>query len=358
LAVGTGFATTALYTASNHAKAASSGETSIVIGYESKDLDKPHESLQAVKKNVPEDWYEDLQRARDVKIIVKNNYSAKDGVVGIGTSPGIYGGENSYVFVDVLPEHIDELRGEIPEQIDDVPVRVQEGSPPVLSGHSPCDSGNSNCNNYNTKPDIPGGFVCEGDSDQPQGTFLTPMYDASSNRHFATAAHLFDTPYSGKPIWHPDDGSSSNEVAEIVDGDCYLDFVVGDERNGNYPQRRIDGASPESVNGQFDRDGVADLKAQNEYVRKIGVTTCETCGYVESTDYFLYGVPCSPRPGQVKWGEGSDIQDGDSGAPVYHENPYNSSYQWIVSTGTWYIPGDSSGGTGAWKIKNQTGYHF
>lgn len=356
IAAGVGSTATALYINSDDVEAAASDEVPIVIGFESKDPDRPHESFGPVKKNVPADWYNDLQRAEDVNEKVKNRYLMREGVVGIGVSPGSYGGENSSVFVDILPKYIGELGGEIPEQVDGVPIEVQERSEITPDGHSPCDSGNSNCNNYDTRPGIPGGFVCWGDRDQGQGTFMSRMYDENGNRRFATASHLFTgSDANGTDIWHPDD--NSNVVATVVRTHCYQDFVLGKEKNGNYPQRRIDGANPEPVNGQFTKTGVQDLKAQGEYIHKIGVTSCKTCGLIESADYTHTGYGCTPKDGQVKWGEGDDSQPGDSGAPVYHVNPNNSSYQWIVSFDLW-SGCCSAGGTGAWKIKNTHSYHF
>lgn len=333
--------------------AAASDQVPIVIGFSSDDPERPAETFTTVKKNVPADWYDELQLARRVNENLKSQFLHREGVIGLGVEPGEYGGRTASVEVDVTPEHIDELRGELPEVVDGIEVGVNQGSEITPLG---CDSSQSGCNQSDFYSSIPGGVQCVGDSDEPVGTMMSRMYDENNNRRFATAGHLFKgSNANGKKLYHPD--KNADHVGEIVRSHCYDDFVLAAERNSHYPQRRIEDANPEPVNGQFTRDGVTDLKGQDEKVRKVGRTSCKTCGYIENANYTHTGYGCTPKDGQVKWGEGSDSQGGDSGAPVYHLSPKNSSYQWIVSLDLW-SGCCSAGGTSAWSIKNKHEYHF
>lgn len=334
-------------------QAGASDHTQIIIGYERTNPDVPAEGLTPVEKDVPKDWYEDLQRARRAKAKIRRGFGGRTGVVGMGIKPGSYGGENASVQVDVLQIDLSELRGEVPEAVDDVPVRVVEGSEISPDGHSPCDDGQSNCNDYDHSSQIPGGMICEADE---TGTLMSRMYDENNNPRFATAGHLFDVKdATGESLYHPD--SSDDAIGEVVRSHCYDDFVLAAGRNGHSPQGEIEGVTPTDVNGHFSKNGVNDLKASGEYIKKMGQTSCQTCGTIENTEYTHWGYGCTPKAAQVQWGEASDSQGGDSGAPVFHENPNDDSYQWIVSFDLW-SGSFSAGGTSAYSIVNTHGYSF
>jgi len=334
-------------------QAGASDHTSIIIGYERTNPDAPAEGLTPVEKDVPDDWYEDLQRARRAKAKIRQEFGGRTGVVGVGLEPGKYGGENASVQVDVLPDYLSELGGAVPEGVGDVPVRVVEGSGITPDGHSPCDDGLSNCNDYDHFSQIPGGMICEADE---TGTLMSRMYDENNNPRFATAGHLFDAKdATGESLYHPD--SSHDAIGEVVRSHCYDDFVLAAGRNSHSALGEIEGVTPTDVNGHFSKNGVNDLMASDEYIKKMGQTSCQTCGTVESTEYIHWGYGCTPKDAQVVWGEASDSQAGDSGAPVFHENPNNSSYQWIVSFDLW-SGSFSAGGTSAYSIVNTHGYSF
>lgn len=356
IAAGVGSTATALYINSDDVEAAASDEVPIVIGFESKDPDRPHESFGPVKKNVPADWYNDLQHARQVKAQINENFGKRPDVIGIGVVTGKYGGHSAYIEIDVLPEHVDTARGELPEQVDNVPIEV------TASGVPTPDS----CNTYDFGSTVPGGVQCEaGIGDEPIGTLMSRLYDSSGNHRFCTAQHLFKvsgtnrTNYDGEDLHHPTDAYA--RIGEVVSSHCYDDIVVAAPRNSHSPERRIEDASPSAVNGQFTKDGLADLDAAGENLHKIGRTTCHTSGSIKAIDWTIWsGYGCLPRDHQVKWGSGSDSEGGDSGAAVYHENPNNSSYIWIASVDQYSNDGsgDYVGGTSAYSIKNQHGYHW
>lgn len=345
--LGVGFSATAAgHLTTDDLKAAATDQIPIVEGFSSDDPKKPVETFTAKKRNVPVDWYNDLQQARKVKEDVLSTYGGLDDVIGIGVKAGTFGGDNASVQVDVLPTNIAESRGTLPETVDEVPIEVNEGSEITPDA----------CNTGDFDYIIPGGVRAIGDDSDGYGTMMSQIYDHHGRQRFATARHLYSGGNAnGRNLWHP--SKSKTPVGEVVRAHCYDDLVLAVSLNGHAPQRRIEDANPELVNGQFSRDGLSTLQANGERVLKVGCRTCKTGGQIHNVNYTHFGYGCTPKHGQVRWGSGNDSKGGDSGAPVYHQNPNNSSYQWIVSLDLW-SGSNATGGTGAWRIKNRHNYHF
>lgn len=338
-------------------RAADRTQTPVVTGLESKDRSQPYESLEPVKRNVPQDWYDNLQRARKAKQKVVSDHEHKKGIVGIGVRAGIAGGDNADVIVDISGKHAEKRRGEIPEERNGTPITVRKGPRITPDGHSSCDSGNSYCNDYYHGSSIPGGMQCEGtDSSGPVGTLCSPITKSNGDVRFATAGHIFGAACAcGQHFWHPTE--SDYDVGTVSAHHCYDDIALIEPENGHSPEREIQDANPSAVQGQFTKSGVADLRRRGEFIKKVGWRSCKTCGKIESEDYTHSGYGCTPKDGQVKWGEATDSKGGDSGAPVYHVNPNNTDHQWIVNISLW-SGSFSAGGTSAWSIYNKHGYIF
>jgi len=347
---------TAIHITSEDIRAASSDEVPIVIGFDQEDPENPHESFTPVKKNVPADWYNNLQEARKAKEEAIDEYSDIPYIIGIGPRSPKHGGENAKLEIDVEEDKLDKAVDTLPEQINNIPVEI------VPSGRGSPDS----CNTSDDGKWIRGGNQCYAeDGEGNEGTLLPRMYNSDGKRRFATAQHLFNsddddkTDYTGKKLYHPTE--SHDAIGEVTESHCHDDFVICDELNDHYPQRAIKGVSPETVSGQWTKDGLSDLEADDKKLRKMGRTSCETKGEIKNVDKYAWpGFGCRPRDHQVAWGEGSDSEDGDSGAPVFHEHPDEYRYLWIASMISWSDDGsgDYVAGTSAYSIKNSHGYHF
>ena len=105
---------------------------------------------------------------------------------------------------------------------------------------------------------------------------------------------------------------------------------------------------------------MSDLKAQGDKLFKIGNTTCKTSGKIDAVhgETSVYG--CQPKDGQVCWGTVDDIDNGDSGGPVYHPNPNNPTDYIMISSfcNGWANTPEYTFGTGAYRIKNRWDYTF
>lgn len=348
---GAGFAfETAKHLTPEDFEAAASDQVPIVYGMARSDPDDL-ESLDPRKKRVPADWYNDLQAA--IRVKEKVDFIHQEGVKGVGVIPGEYGGQNASVRVDLHHVKADQLRGRVPERIDDVPIEIREVGEGKPGG----------CNTGDAGENVPGSVVGVGDADTSTGTLAAPLLK-DGKPYFATCKHIFKGTGSeviDKLLFHPDKNSAA--VGKIIDTHCFDDFVVADSINVHTPESRIEGASPDEVIGQFSKSGLSDLKAQGKPLRKIGISSCYSEGQIGSVDAQTSHYGCVPKDGQVTWGTCNDFEDGDSGSVTYRPDPDNSdTFIMIGSLCNAREPSelgcDFTWGTGAYRIRNQWGYHF
>jgi len=82
------------------------------------------------KKQVPADWYDQVTEAKDVLQQIKDNYSGREGIIGIGRHAG--GGARGngtpavVVTLDSDSKKRDERRGELPERTNGIPIEIKE----------------------------------------------------------------------------------------------------------------------------------------------------------------------------------------------------------------------------------------
>ncbi|SEM04670.1 hypothetical protein [Haloferax larsenii] len=277
-------------------------------------------------------------------------YGGHKEVISISVSAPIHGGKNATVEIDVSERGAKNLIGEVPEINNDVPVKVSKSekiTPDTCSAQTGDD--------YSL---VDGGVRVYGETGW--GTLTGCAFDNDGNKRFATCNHLFEGISSGGEIWHlyhPDTSSNSNRIGEDEEAKCADDIVFFKPKNNHSPQRRVKNASPEAVNGQWEKDGLADIQANEGKVKKMGAKTCETTGDLHAIDATMYNYGCIPHYGQLKYGDGNTSNGGDSGGPVYHVSPNNSDYQWIAGINNW-SNSNVSGGTSSWRIKRSSTYHF
>lgn len=333
-------------------RAAASDETPIIAGYESEDLENPHETFNPYVEYVPTDWYDDYLRAERASTLLNETYGGQPGIISIGAIPGEKGGANSSVEILVQDTYTNQLTGELPERVSDTPVTVMESPIPE-----------EGCYKYDDGKYVRGGMVCAGN--KSYGTLASKMFDRRGRARFATAKHLYRGKGSrviGKPLWHPNRRKA--KIGRVVFTRCKDDFVLAAPRNGHVPVRRIVGI-PRRVSGQFSRDGLATQKRRRHRLRKRGTRTCDTNGRIKGVNATVYILRpgCVPRYGQVTWGSGGeDFNHGDSGSVAWRRSPHTRRRIWIASFNQWWqeplVAQGRVGGTSAWRIRRKYGFHF
>lgn len=357
-----GFAGSAAHITAEDVLAAGSDEVPIVYGF-AREVDAAPSSMAPGpatvprKTTVPADWYNDLQHAFDVHDRRKHEWGTVNGVRSTGVSPGRYGGENASIVVEVLREKAGESRGTVPESADGVPVEVEEVDEGYLLACS--DEANYNYQDFGTY--VPGGVLCDGPT---TGTLecatLAPALYTGSGDDFVTANHVYGgqgTDHQGEPLYHPDE-ENGDSLGAVEEGHCYDDFIRIDPNSDHEPVSEIEDANPRYVSGQFTKDGLSHLKGLDARLRKWGITTGYTAGYINKIDATTWNYGCTPKDGQLKWGNEFDAKPGDSGSVNYYPDPEWPDTYIMVGGFNNYNTGSEIYGTGAWSVKNHHGFTF
>lgn len=307
---------------------------------------------------VPADWYNDLQRTKEVRDRIK--LRNRPGVVETATHPGMFGGRNSYIFVGVSKKQaqkdgksVADAKANIPERVDGVKVKVKEVGNPTTA---------ASCSGYTTSADqgsiVPRGVQVETAYDS-FGTLAGIIYsedDFGHRPHFITCQHLWygdggDDEY----LYHPYESDGAIGKNEWVD--CKYDYAISGPVNGHTPSQGIIGTDI-NITGYYTQVGVEGLAANGEYASKVGNTTCFTEGQIRSADGYMGYVNggCGNKGSQVKWGCCGDVKPGDSGSLAYYQ--WGDSEAWALSLCSGHDPlaNDRVYGTGAYQIANGSIY--
>lgn len=357
-------------------KAAASDQVPIVYAIAPDPDEEPSEegaSMTERVKNVPADWYDDLQHALNVH--EKAQLGNRPGVVATGVSPGDYGGQNAHIDVSISqkalqqtdegPDHIDDVRGALPETIEGVPVETANTGLPELNA---CTDGD--CNDTDFGDYVPPGVECSGD-DSGYLTLGPRMLDGGGAKYFSTNHHAFNddgkNPY-GEKIYHP---AHDDPLGEVTQWDCDQDFVMAGANSDHTIQTwtgDVECIGDRFMQGQFTKGGLSDRKAAGKKLHKIGQRTCHTSGLIQNVDGYIGNINdgCSDRYKQVFWGDEEHAKAGDSGSPTYAPDPESNDYYLISSLHAGKIPAylDPSGqggyafGTSAYGIKDKWGFTF
>lgn len=328
---------TASFLTVDDVKAMSSDEISISLDTEGE-----------YKTNVPADWYEWLLRARKVNKEIKGRWEDRNGVIGVGVSPGKRDGDNPHVIVtiDKQSDVKEEVRGEVSEEENGVRIDIKEGDRRKRRPTS--------CNSdfYHLDP-LPGGLrVRVEDADNPDnyrhGTFTSRLINGGGQTvpfGWATAAYVLPTCDTSQlfKVYHDDDGQETL-IGWISLTDEERDFAAisripdDDSRHpiDNPPAQRVDpiseNADPSSpyapssrheINGTASQDGLDTLVNRGYNFILSCISNCRNTEEINSTDASVWTYPGQFCTGiledQVRWGSADDTDDGDSGAPVYSE---------------------------------------
>ncbi|NHN61282.1 MULTISPECIES: hypothetical protein [Halorussus] len=330
-------------------RAASRDEVPVVYGLTRSD----DGGLTPRRKTVPADWYEDFRTA----LAAHRNLEAvhRDAVANSAVAPGEYGGANASIRVEITSE---DVRGDVPERVQNTPVEVRKveratGGDRGLRAEPSASVGLQDGG-------VPGSVAVA--SEDLYGTLAPAMRDpADGSLYFATANHVFGgTGNEGKPMYLLDDGRT--KIGEVRSGYPKADVVCASPTDDYRPLHRIRDGSPGRVLGQFTRTGLADLKAAGEPLEKIGVKTGHTKGKIQAVDGLTcaYGAIC--KQGQLKWGDESGFDDGDSGSVNYHPDPDDPDAGVLVggfnNARTWWPGENYIWGTAAHHITETHGLTF
>lgn len=342
--VGAGFGASAYHLTSEDVKAAASDQVPIVYAY-ARDPENPS-SLKARTKNVPADWYNDLQHAFSVHN--SKTFTNLPGVRASWVSPGERGGENASIEVDITDEV---ARGNAPESVEGVPVKVNKVG----------EFQTGNCNTKKTDSTVPGSVEC--DDGDGYATLAPRLYDpANSDEYFATSNHVFGGANGGESLYQADGENGNNKIGTVENGYCYMDLAIATPVNRSpAPAIKLEIADEVQVSGSYSKAGLSDIKSQGKLMYKVGVTTCSTQGKIKAVDGQTCAYGCRCKDGQVKWGTQSHFDDGDSGSVTYHPDPDISDSVIVGNMNnavTWWTGENYVWGTGAYHIKDSIGMFF
>jgi hypothetical protein len=300
-----------------------------------------------MKKNVPADWYNDVQHAEKVRDALDLHKNA--GVNEVDVRPAKYGGRSSYIEVGVSPELArgnglvpETAKSAIPESHSGVEIKLKE----VGVGKMACYTGD-----YGST--IPGGAVCRSGVGS-SGTFSSAMFKNNNGPYFATNAHLWAGASNPTTSYDMNHNSSNEKVADIIEANCQLDYALGDPDN-HTPQQKIV-AGGEDVTFQYTKSGINDQIGQGAHGTKRGISSCETSGEIYTANGYIGAVDkgCPNRGYQVK-GEW-DIERGDSGSVAFIDNGSNVG---ALSMNAGFDPlNDNAFGFGAYRLKAQQGLSY
>jgi len=147
---------------------------------------------------------------------------------------------------------------------------------------------------------------------------------------------------------------NGDAISDAQEWDCYDDFAACRPINDWSASDYVSGTG-QYIDAQMSEAGIWDLEAQGETICKTGITTDETCGAVHGIgSAIVYDSNCNNRDKQVKWGDHTDFDPGDSGSLAYKMN-YDGK-DWAVSLCC--CESDIVFGTGCFHIHDLHGYHW
>lgn len=300
-------------------------------------------------KRVPKEWREHALHSRKVTKEVKKQFLDRSDIAGIGKirSSDQYGGVHGFqVEVEVDPST---FRGGIPASVGGIEVATV----PVRERGMSCRT-----TEYST---VPGG--ADARSSSGFGTAGCRVRQDSEWRmltvaHLATTNECSDDP-TGLGVQHFD-----NEFGTVQRYDENVDYMTVSEAYMQTDPDILDGYNY-PVAGYVTKAGVEDAVANSTDVDQSGATTGHDTGPIEEMEFSDGWESCITYEGE---GIRFDIQnaEGDSGAPVYYNDPINEEAimyglysQWITDVGTWSCRGDDSltegaygAGSSAYRLHN------
>jgi len=337
-------------------------------------------------RNVPADWFEDLQRARRQLEQNRDSLHNRPGVLATDLTPGRAGGGNARINVHIGGEHAPEARGNIPEHANGVPFEIiDRGQPSDNSGNNGRkndDSGGSTtlgttsgqCDGVDYAPDIPGGVAHSSPSSDwdnfSANATLTGKFVQYSNysldSYFGSCAHAFNSDSNCLESTTATHYYGNHEIGEVIDTFPKYDFAIIEPASGYTPVSGVADASYSgsytSIEGYINENGLNYMIFNGDDIEFMGRNSCHRSGEIESIYGSGYHDVCGTSiEDQVRFGGDDIAQDGDSGGPMYKEDNGGDIYLVGVLTGKrdspWWSPySDTTYGTAIYEIEESTDY--
>ena len=350
--------------------AADDKEVSVVTALVRTDPTNPW-SIERRTKTVPGQWYQAVTKAFELNELLAR--SRITGYLGSAVVPGSYdeGGARltvqltSDMSVGEVKSNLDTVLGGISldaetlESLEEMIEFEQVGEIGGFADRSPPEPRFLD----HVTDRIPGGIACE--TADSLATLGPALYHPSERRQFfVTAEHAFRNPdaLGGDQLELPLEHGGAIPLGSIASAYVREDVVSVTPTEGYTPESAIAGPERVSIRGQFTRFGLADLVARNQPLEKVGAMTGHTTGPIQGIDAVncLTGNGC--LPGQIRWGDETDLTDGDSGSVCYHPDPEAPDDGVLVAgfnnARTWW-PGQSYiWGVAAYRLTDRYGYHF
>lgn len=316
-------------------------------------------ALERRQREVPPEWHRNLRLAFTARDRLRE--TALEPLIDAAIVPGTYDEPTASLSVRATTETI---LDQIEESIPPVPVALEVLDEGVLDAESEFEFSDAHQLEHLDPDAIPGGVLCEGAA--VYGTLAPAVFDTDTGRpHFVTANHVFgaggvterDHVGSSLAVLHEDE---PHAVGTVVRGYPAADVVLVAPADGFRPAPTLARADTPGVVGQYTRLGLADLAARGEPLTKVGAVSDRTTGQIHGVD----GITCYTgrvcKSGQLLWGGGETLTDGDSGSVAFHRDPDNPEYALVAGINTartrWL--GDFTWGTAAHHLLSECGLHF
>lgn len=285
-----------------------------------------------VTKEVPQGWYQAVQRSRTVRDVLVDRYQNEAWLGSIGRSAGSASiGGMAVPTITAYARDVATAERKLPSQIDGVTIDIAEHEDPVLNHETPGEQSHCShldwCNNNNYSC-VPGGAYVvpqlnDGSKSCHSGTCIVTHNGA---HRYMTCAHGFldscSDDISGNRL---EQGSSKQYVGTVTAYSAAQDWAVVSEawnsQIGGF-NNTIIGRS-QRVRGHVTQDGVDTLVSNSQTIYKYGARTCRTSGVVDEERQYTY----------CNWSEPfvlstNNVEGGDSGSP---------HYIFYEDGGTWYL---------------------
>nr|WP_255169890.1 hypothetical protein [Natrononativus amylolyticus] len=306
---------------------------------------------------VPADWYASVMKAFELNERLARSEIA--GYLGSAVVPGSYRDGTAELTVEVSANPTT-IRNALEDLVDGISLSVQA----IDDVESLEDDPNAAQPRFLDRVEndrVPGGVGCE--TETSVATLGPALYHPDSDLpFFPTAEHAFHGDIESRVLNLPTNRDGVIELGS-VHSEYPVEDVVAVEPAGNFwPDSRIAAPSPIDVHGQFTRFGLADLVARDRPLEKVGALTGHTTGKIQGIDAVTCVTSDVCRRGQIRWGDESDLTDGDSGSVSYHPDPEAPDDGVLIAgfnnARTWW-PGQSYvWGVSAYHLTERHGYHF
>ena len=348
----------------------SNGRVSVVTALVRSDPSDPG-SLETRTTSVPAGWYAAVSKAFELHERIAD--ATLPGYLGSSVEPGSLRDGTATISINVSSEDAGRIPGTLWElltsidvdwqgQLDNVAVSVDGvGGVGALEAETRRHGEPRTVERLDVDP-VPGGVRCE--TEDSTATLAPAMYHLDDERpRFATAEHAFvgDDAQDGASLYLVDEQGDLAKLGRVSEAHPVEDVAIVSPNGRFRPGSLISGGTADRIGGQYTRWGLAVLAARNESLEKVGSVSGRTTGELVGIDAITCVADNYCRRGQLKWGEESDMTDGDSGSVSYHPDPDGVDGALVASLNnarTWWPGQNYVWGTAAYQVTERTGYHF